>query len=133
MDAPNAAPKEGDLYKTLRVGGHTIELRYGFYAEFEREIGEPVVIYPDLSQKKLYTKDGRMLATAIQEPCAYYQVPEGKTREECCCDCEYYLYSGDDIGICACPSNRKEKREGRPRETEDAPSSLEACKQHRYL
>lgn len=107
MDKKFSPPKEGELYKKLTVGGHCFELKYGFYADFERESGEPVVIYPDLITCKLYAQDGNMLVTAIQEPCRYYKVYEEQMRNEWCCDCEYYMYSGDDIGICSCPENNQ--------------------------
>ena len=101
----NMPPREGDLYKILEVGGHRFELRFGFYAEFERENGVPVVIYPDLYNQRVYADDGRMLVTAVQDPCPHYTVPAGKTKDECCCDCQYYFNSGDDVGICACAAN----------------------------
>ena len=108
MDRIFSPPKEGELYKVVEVGGHKFELRFGYYAEFERERGEPVVVYPDLTEYKLYTEAGQMLVTAIQDPCPYYKVPEEKARDECCCDCEFYQFSGDDIGICSCSANDKE-------------------------
>ncbi len=111
MDTIFQPPQEGDLYKVVKVGGYSFELRYGFYADFERESGEPVVIYPDLTACKHYTKEGNMLVTAIQDPCPYYKAPQEKARDECCCDCEYYRYSGDDIGICSCSLNNREYQE----------------------
>lgn len=111
MFAINAPPKEGDLYKILTIEEHTFELRFGFYADFERENGDPVVIYPDLTKKRIYTKDGRWIVTAIQDPCSYYQVSEQKVRDGCCNDCDYYVVSGDEIGICTCPANNRRQVE----------------------
>ena len=105
----NAPPKEGDLYKRIEIDGHVFELRFGYYEEFERESGEPVVIYPDLTAQALYTKDGRRLVTAIQDPCEHYIVPEGRARDECCNDCRYYVTGGDDIGICSHRSMRRDR------------------------
>lgn len=105
MSSINSPPREGDLYRVIEIGGHRFELRFGFYEEFEREFGEPVVIYPDLAEVKLYDEGGKRIVTAIQNPCSHYKVPENKSRDECCCDCEYYRYYGDDIGTCACAEN----------------------------
>ncbi len=105
MSGINIPPREGELYRVIEIGGHRFELRFGYYEDFERESGEPVVIYPDLSEQMLYDGDGKRIVTAIQDPCRHYSVPEEKAREECCCDCQYYRYCGDDIGICACAEN----------------------------
>ena len=104
---PYAQHKEGDLYKILEVGGYIFELRFGFYADFERECAEPVVIYPDLNLNKIYTKDGKRIVTAIQDPCVNYKIHSGLEGRECCSDCVYYRYYGDDIGICMCELNHK--------------------------
>ena len=103
----NAPPREGDIYKVVKVDQHRFELRFGFYADFERESGEPVVLYPDLNEKKIYTRDGRYIVTAIQEPCDYYEVSGNKSRDECCNDCIHFLQPGDEIGICKYTLNRK--------------------------
>ncbi len=105
----NSPPKDGDIYKTVKIDEHSFELRYGYYEEFERHNGEPVVLYPDLVKNLCYTKDGYRIVTAIQDPCGFYTVSEHKTRDECCNDCDYYKISGNEIGICTCPENRKAK------------------------
>ncbi len=102
----NSPPKEGDIYKTIRIDEYIFELRYGYYEDFERETGEPVVIYPDLSDP-LYTADGGMIVTAVQESCEFYEVAFDKTKDECCADCIHYSAPDDDIGICKCKKNRK--------------------------
>ena len=107
MPMSNTIHKEGDLYKVIKVGGHTFELRFGYYADFERNSGVPVVIYPDLAEQKRYSTDGQMLVTAVQDPCRYYEPVDHDQKEECCCDCRHYLSPGDDIAICACRSNVK--------------------------
>ena len=105
MSRNNSPPSEGELYKVIEIGKHRFELRFGYYEDFEREYGEPVVIYPDLIENILYNEDGKRIVTAIQEPCKHYSVAAGKEKEECCCDCEHYRYYGDDIGLCACIEN----------------------------
>lgn len=107
MPASNAPPKEGGLYKVIQIEEHTFELRFGFYAEFERETSEPVVIYPDLAENRLYTADGRRIVTAIQDPCSSYTVSTPKAKDMCCNDCDHYVRSGEEIGICTCSANRK--------------------------
>ncbi|MBQ3230121.1 MAG: hypothetical protein IJB49_03790 [Clostridia bacterium] len=94
------SPKEGDIYKTVKIDDHVFELKFGYYADFERELGEPVVIYPDLSENKLYTKNGSLLVTAIQDPCAHYEAHDSKQKNECCGDCIHYIRHGDEIGVC---------------------------------
>ncbi len=100
MSATNGPPKEGDLYKTIKIDRFTFELRFGYYADYERKTGEPVVVYPDLNEQKLYTQDGRRLVTAIQDPCDYYEAANPMVLGDCCCDCIHYRHPGDDIGIC---------------------------------
>lgn len=100
-------PKEGDLYMVIESHGHSFELKYGYYEETDREYGEPVVIYPDLKNSPIYTKDGFPLVTAVQIPCKYYTVAEGHAPEDCCSDCIYYKDSKKEIDICLCEKKRK--------------------------
>ncbi len=103
----NSPPKEGDLYKRIQIGQHTFELRYGYYTESDRAFGEPAVIFPELSETKLYTEEGYRIVTAVQDYCAFYEASGQKTKEESCTGCIYYLPPGDDIGICKCKHNQK--------------------------
>ncbi len=96
------APKEGDIYKRIKVGEYTFELRYGYYTESDRAFGEPAVIFPSLSKTKLYTEEGYRIVTAIQDPCEFYQDSGSKTKDECCVSCIHYSPPGNDIGICRC-------------------------------
>ncbi len=107
----NSPPKEGDIYKIVNIDGHTFELRYGYYEEYERKNSEPVVIYPDLT-RRIYTKDGYLIVTAIQDPCSYYEISEHKARDECCVDCIHYSSPDNDIGICKCMHNQNKPTEG---------------------
>ncbi len=103
-------PKEDDLYMVINSHGHTFELKYGYYEETDREYGEPVVIYPDLKNSPIFTKDGYSLVTAVQVPCEYYEVQQGHLPEECCSDCIYYKDSKKEIDICLCEKRRKRKQ-----------------------
>lgn len=106
MPDRKSPPKEGDIYKIIQLGSHRFELRYGFYEDFERRLGEPVVIYPDLEKEPLYDASGKRIVTAIQDPCRHYRIANGSSGNNCCCDCEHYRHFGDDIGICACCENQ---------------------------
>ena len=103
--------KEGDLYKIVSAGGHTFELRYGYYEDYERRGGEPVVIYPDLKESPLYSSDGYKIVTAVQDTCKMF-APRGDVDEDAVCsDCMYYRGSKNCIDICTCERNRKKDRE----------------------
>ncbi len=103
----NAPQKEGDLYKRINIGQHIFELRYGYYTESDRAFGEPAVIFPELSETKLYTEDGYRIVTAVQDPCEFYKASGSKTNDESCIGCIHYSPPGDDIGICKCTRNMK--------------------------
>ena len=93
-------PKEGELYKILTVSGHTFEIRYGYYEEFERQHNEPMAIYPNFIRAPRYTKGGLPLVTAMQDICRYYR---GDPQEDTCGECHYYRRGEDLIGLCTCP------------------------------
>ena len=61
----NAIVKEGDLYKIITVFGKTFELRYGYYAENERQskFNEVTPIYPDFRKDPLHTMEGYPFVT----------------------------------------------------------------------
>lgn len=106
----NSPPKEGDVYKIIRIGDHVFELRFGYYADFERECGEPVVVYPDLIRERRYTSEGNRIVTAVQDSCKYYEVPTHKESDDCCGDCTHFsTQCDDDIGICKCVQNSKKQ------------------------
>ena len=102
--------KEGELYKTVELHGHRIELRYGYYEEYERERGEPIPIYPDLSEKPIYTEDGFPIVTQMQDLCE-----NGKCRfsDGCCGECEYFRQCVEMFGICTNPQNQKNNNKRR--------------------
>lgn len=108
MNRCNAPPKEGELYKIITIGNHSFELRFGYYADFERINSEPVVIYPNLSEKRLYDIYGYRIVTAIQDPCDCYEVHTRKTREDCCNDCIHYADHNEGIGVCTYTQNNKD-------------------------
>lgn len=95
--------KEGDLYKIIDLHGHTFELRYGYYEEYERGKGEPVPIFPDFIKNPQYTKEGFPFVTQMQELC-----PHGSSSfsDGCCVDCVHYSQGEDLIGICTNAKNK---------------------------
>ncbi len=107
MNKSRVRPKDGELYKRIRIGPHTFELRYGYYTESDRAFGEPAVIFPELSETRLYLEDGSRIVTAVQDPCEFYTASDPKIKEDCCIGCIHYSPPGDDIGICKCEQNQK--------------------------
>ena len=100
-------PKEGDLFKIIRLHGATFEIRYGFYEECDRhnQFAEPIEIYPDFIQNPQHTPEGAPFVTAIQNPCRYF---EGKrTANSTCEECAHYRQGEELLGTCACPRNQQ--------------------------
>ena len=97
---------EGELYKTVELHGHSIELRYGYYEDYERDRGEPIPIYPDLKETPIYTGEGFQIVTQMQDLCQ-----NGKCRFEdgCCGECEFFQAHEEMFGICSNPNNKKQK------------------------
>ena len=99
--------KEGELYKIIDAYGKTFELRYGYYEENDRysRYNEPVVIYPDFIENPVYTDSGTPFATAMQDPCSHFK---GERDEDSTCyHCAHYNKYEELLGICTCPSNKK--------------------------
>ena len=98
--------REGDLYKTLTVFGHTFHLYYGYYDEIDRSslYGEPIPIYPDFRSSPCYTEDGRPFVTEMQDACRHF---DGAEQGEECHACRHYEAGEDLIGICVCDRNRE--------------------------
>ncbi len=103
----STAPHEGALYRSLEIDGHRFELRYGYYEEGERILGEPVVVYPDLEKRRMYCNRGYRLVTAVQTPCAYYTISGAGEPEYCCSDCLHYSDPAEEIARCLCIEQQK--------------------------
>ncbi|MBE7065528.1 MAG: hypothetical protein E7384_06945 [Ruminococcaceae bacterium] len=110
MKNDSSIPKEGDLYKEITISGHIFELRYGYYEEYERQNGPPVVIYPDLEKEKIFTEDGYRIVSQVQDSCEYYKT-ETLPAEEWCSDCIYFFYEEKEIGVCR-NENKRELKQG---------------------
>ena len=88
--------RDGDPYKTIRIGDKVFDIRYGYYEEFEREHNEPVPIYPDFIKEPAYL-DGYPLVTAMQDVCEHF---DGDDADIGCLVCKYYERCEDLIGKC---------------------------------
>ncbi len=92
--------REGDLYKTLTVGGKEFIVVYGYYSENERLTCDPMPIYPNLSEYPEFTDDGKPIVTCIQDACTHYRPLNGQSGEGWCADCSYYSDPKEEIGVC---------------------------------
>ena len=101
--------REGDLYCVIELGGHTVEVRYGYYdPELERGNIEPTPIYPNFKENPLYTEDGVPFVTADQDICEYFE-PRSKISEEGWCnDCTYLEKYEEFIGLCQNPYRQRQ-------------------------
>lgn len=98
--------QEGDLYEVLLVDGGTFEIRYGYYEDFERELSEPIPIYPDLEKTPIYGTSGKRIVTHMQEPCQHFSPQAGSDTEQCCGCCIYYPANRQMIEACQCKHNK---------------------------
>ena len=103
----NAPLKEGELYKVFSVGGHTFEVRYGYYDESERGRVDPLPVFPDFVKNPTFSYDGRPVVAIVQSPCGYYVSRDEANKEEWCGDCRHYSDAGAEIALCSCELNRK--------------------------
>ena len=103
-------PKEGDLFKIIRLCGETFEIRYGFYEECDRhtKYAEPIEIYPNFLKEPQFTDEGLAFVTAVQVPCEFFSAK--KNENSTCEECSYYRHGEELIGICSCPMNKKEAK-----------------------
>lgn len=105
-------PVEGELYKTITVAGHSFELKYGYYEEYERSFGPPVIIFPNFIQTPRFTTNGYPLVTQIQDPCRHFSLAPGR-EEFWCGDCRYFVGAHPEIGECRCPYCKLPDEEGK--------------------
>jgi len=65
----------------------------------------PIPIFPDFIKYPVYTSDGKMLVTYMQDKCDKY---DGDIKNISCYDCKFFKKGIDLIGICQNPLNQKE-------------------------
>lgn len=104
-----AASREGDVYEIVCVGGHCFTIRYGYYDEAERDVTEPIPIYPCFQTDPHYTEDGFPLITRIQDACEHYYTGDGNVGDGWCADCLYCSGDQGEIGICQCTHRQRSK------------------------
>lgn len=101
-------PREGDLYKTFTVDTYTFEIRYGYYAENERNRVEPLPIFPDFVNNPVCTASGVPITTRLQIPCVHYQSSCPERPDGWCGDCVHYESYKDEFGLCRCRERKRE-------------------------
>jgi hydrogenase maturation factor len=98
--------EEKHLHKIYRVGGRS----FSVYLEYDEQMGESYLAYPDFEEHPEYTEEGRPFVTAVQEscPCAKARAP-GEERPGDCSGCGWFFRENtpyDPIGICMCDTRR---------------------------
>ena len=91
--------KEGELYKTVKIFGKVLELRYGYYDDIDRN-HPPDIIYPDFKKAPIYTDNGEPFVTMMQDACPLFLGDTEITTDTTCADCDYFLRSEEWFGIC---------------------------------
>lgn len=108
MAHTNLPPREGTLYRTYMIDDYKFDIFYGYYDENERGRVEPLPVFPDLMEQRVYAASGEMIVTALQAPCAQYDAKDPNRPEEWCGDCLHYAGGKAEIGICVHQENRRE-------------------------
>ena len=98
--------KEGDLFKIIKISNQEFVIRYGFYEEEDRfsKYNEPIPIFPDFIKEPVYTLEGFLFVTHMQDKCKYFI---GDLKADSCYKCLHYKNQEDLIGICTCALNRR--------------------------
>ena len=99
-------PKEGDIFETVNIDGHSFVIRYGYYDQQERYTSPPLPIYPNFLTNPVHTSDGYPLITRIQDACQHYRTSDASEGDDWCADCIHCSCTGNEIGICLCSHNR---------------------------
>ena len=101
-------PKEGDLYKIIKIGGHTFSIYYGYYGEEERLQNDIMPIFPDLHQEKYYDEEGYRIMYALDDGCEHFDHKQEGYPSKWCLTCVLFPQEEDiDLGICKCEARRK--------------------------
>ncbi len=105
--------REGDLYEIIEFCGKRYEIRYGYYADLERDRMDPVPIYPLFYESPEYSPEGYPIATRIQIPCDEYQLRDENINNEECADCKYFeCGENGKFGLCKCENRRLNIQDG---------------------
>lgn len=98
--ADKRPPREGDIYKILKVAEREFVIRYGYYSEGDRLLEDPMPILPDFLVNPEYSKCGRPFVTRIQDACEHYSTVNDSSGDGWCADCKYYNNKSDEISLC---------------------------------
>ena len=116
-EAPMASsPREGELYADLSVCGEVFTIYYGYYEEVDRESGDPIPLYPDLSTNPVFCAEGYPIVTQMQIACESYC---GSPHEDSCGHCPFFEKAELLFGKCTAPSKRKLSKTKKLDETEN--------------
>lgn len=100
--------REGELYRVIHAHGKSFEIYYGYYDDKDRQNpnSEPMEMYPSFKESPIYTDEGIPFVTAMQTPChSFMGEREG---DDTCYQCAYYKGCEELLGICLCPSRRRQ-------------------------
>jgi len=103
----NDDPKEGELCKTITLGGKNIDIRYERFEEVDLE--HPIMAeVKNFVEQPEYTKDGFAFRNDLDDACPYMIPKDGKDNRGGSCDgCAYLSDQVDFIGICGCTAKRQ--------------------------
>lgn len=104
---PTKEPHEGDLYKTITLGGKKIDIKYQRYDDLDPEyrISYEVKCFADNPE---YTEDGFAFRNGQDDACPYLIPRDGdKDRNFTCDTCAYLSDRIEHIGICGCTAKRE--------------------------
>ncbi len=95
--------REGALHSVIVVEDISFEIRYGYYADYEREHWEPEPIFPDLKKNPIYTSKGVPIVTQMQDVCENFELHPARDNDGRCADCiHFYNEENKLIGLCRC-------------------------------
>ena len=101
--------KQNQLYKKYAVGGREFRI----YQEYDEELKESYLAYPNFEEHPEYTDAGRPFATAEQESCSHCRSKaSGNPIPGDCGGCGWFHRETthyDLIGICMCDARRRVK------------------------
>ncbi len=94
--------KEGSLYKSIEIDNNIFNIYYGYYSDKERELWEPMPIFPDFIKSPVFTCEGNPFTRADQDICEHYRPKSNASGENWCNDCMHFKLYEEIIGICRC-------------------------------
>ena len=64
-------PRDGDIYKVIKISNQEFTIKYGYYEEQDRysKYDEPIPIFPDFIKYPIYDEEGYKFVTHMQDIC----------------------------------------------------------------